>query len=215
MTDMYGVIGTNTPDYLLAKAADGDRVAVSLKPGEGEITRGTVCYRTASGMYAPAAAAAAVITNDLVILDETIDTGNSVGDDAVAEDAAAYRAGHFIESKVHLKSEAALTDAVKVVLRAQGIVFDPVVGTGTFPNGMFTVTYKANNAANPAEDDVTVKELNGATHTALANSVTNFTAPATKSFSKWNTKADGTGTDVSAGGTVTITGDLTLYAVWA
>ena len=212
---MFETIGTNNPTYLLAKAADGDKVAVSLEPGNGTINRGTVLYKKSNGMYAPAAAGNAIITNNLVILDETVDTGNSLTDDSVAEDAAAYRAGHFIESRVKLASNADLTDAVKIVLRAQGMVFDPVVGTDAVENGMCTITYKANNGATPAEADKTYTELIGATHTAKANSVTNFTAPAGKSFSKWNTKADGTGTDVSAGGSVTITGDLALYAVWA
>lgn len=133
---MFETIGTNNPTYLLAKAEGADRVAVSLEPGNGVIPRGTVLYKKGSKMYAPAAAANAVITNDLVILDATVDTGSAPasGETAVAEDAPAYRAGHFIESKVKLASDAAITEAIKIVLRAQGIVFDPVVGTGEFTN---------------------------------------------------------------------------------
>lgn len=133
---MFETIGTNNPTYLLAKAEGADRIAISLEPGNGTVKRGTVLYMKNSKMYAPAAASNAVITNDLVILDETVDTGSAPGsgETAVAEDAAAYRAGHFIESYVKLASDAALTEAVKLVLRAQGIVFDPVVGTGKFDN---------------------------------------------------------------------------------
>jgi hypothetical protein len=133
---MYGVIGTNTPSYLVAKAHDGDRIAVSLEPGNGEIARGTVLYKKSNGMYAPAAAADAVITKMLVILDETKDTGAAPesGDTAIADAAAAYRAGHFVDGTVKLKAGAELTDAVKVVLRAQGIVFEPMEGTEVFDN---------------------------------------------------------------------------------
>ena len=33
-------------------------------------------------------------------------------------------------------------------------------------------------------------------------------------FSKWNTKADGTGTNVTSGGNVTVSANTTLYAIW-
>ena len=36
-----------------------------------------------------------------------------------------------------------------------------------------------------------------------------------QSFSKWNTKADGSGTDKAAASTITMTADVVLYAVWA
>ena len=36
-----------------------------------------------------------------------------------------------------------------------------------------------------------------------------------ESFSKWNTKADGSGTDYAAAASYTADADLTLYAVWA
>ena len=80
-----------------------------------------------------------------------------------------------------------------------------------------TITYKANNSVTPAEDDVKIAALTGSTYTILNNSDSKlgFTAPATKSFSKWNTKADGSGTDYAAAATYTADEDLTLYAVWA
>ena len=80
--------------------------------------------------------------------------------------------------------------------------------------------YKGDYAAMTvySDDPVSVArdfEAAGATHTVLANSTTNFTAPSTKSFSKWNTKDDGSGTDYAAAATITMTADVTLYAVWA
>ena len=151
---------------------------------------------------------------NLVVLADAADTGT--GNSMVAEDASAYRSGRFIDGKVFLKAGDTITAAYKLVLRLMGIVMK--VGaetTATVDNQMFTVTYIANNSADPAEPDYVVKEVSGATHTVLANSVTDFTAPAGKTFSKWNTMADGTGTDKAAAATLTVEADVKLYAVWA
>lgn len=131
---MYKVIGTNNPTCLAAKAKDGERIAIDLTPGKGEIARGTVLFREENGMYSPAAAADAVITKDLVILDETVDTGAEAADGAIAPAARAYRKGHFVPGTVKLKNGAALTEAVMLVLRVQGMVFDPVVSTAEYDN---------------------------------------------------------------------------------
>ena len=114
-----------------------------------------------------------------------------------------------------LKSDATLSDANKVVLRLQNIVFDKAESTGTFDNSTVTITYVANNSVTPAEADKEYGAVKGSTYTILANTVTGFTAPATKSFSKWNTKADGSGTDYAAAASYTASADLKLYAVWA
>ena len=136
MSELYSVAGTSIPDQLLADPQGADVIAIPCKPGNGAIVRGTVMYREASGLYSPAAAANVVETNMLVVLNENVDTGAAPasGDKAVAEDAAAYRAGRFIDGRVKLAGDAALTDAHKVILRKQGIVFDVKEQTATFDN---------------------------------------------------------------------------------
>lgn len=129
---LYEVIGTNNPEYLLADPNGADLIAIPCKPGNGKINRGTVMYRGTDGMWLPASAAEAVDTNMLAVLDESVDTTASA---TVAEDARAFRAGRLIAGKVTLKDGAELTAAVQLALRKQGIVFDQMVGTGTFTNG--------------------------------------------------------------------------------
>ena len=128
---LYEVIGKNNPEYLLADPSGADKIAIPCKPGNGVITRGTVMYRGTDGMWLPAAAANAVDTNFLAVLDESVDTTANA---TVAEDAAAYRAGRLIAGKVTLKDGDALTDAVRLALRKQGIVFDQMESTDTFDN---------------------------------------------------------------------------------
>lgn len=215
--NLFQSIGESNPTYLLSKAQGADKIGINLTPGKGTVKRGTVLFKESNGMYSPAAAADAVITKDLVILDEDIDTGSAPSSTAtaIAETAAAYRAGHFVDGRVFLKNDGVLTDAIKIVLRAQGIVFEPIMDANSaFNNGSNAITYIANNNASPAEANYVDNAMAGS-YTVLANSVTGFTAPATKAFSKWNTKADGSGDDYAAGGTLTVSGDVTLYAVWA
>lgn len=196
---MYEVIGTNTPEYLLADPNGADLIAIPCKPGNGKINRGTVMYRGADGMWLPAAAAEAVDTNSLAVLDESVDTDANA---TIAEDARAFRAGRLIAGKVTLKNGAALTAAIQLTLRKQGIVFDQMV------QDLLTVTYKANGGTG---NDVTDNANANAPYTVKGNQ---FTAPSGKTFSKWNTAADGSGTDYTAAASVTLEESLTLYAVW-
>lgn len=74
-----------------------------------------------------------------------------------------------------------------------------------------TITYYANGATGgtvPAS--VTVDK--GSSYTVSAN--TGSLAKTGYAFTKWNTKADGTGSGYSAGSTMTVTGDVALYAQW-
>lgn len=129
--NMYEVIGTNNPEYLLADPEGADLISIPCEPKNGTIKRGTVVYRKASGMYAPAAAANVVSTNMLAVLDETVDTD---ANETVAEDARAFRGGRLIYSKVFLTGDVALTAANIVVLRGEGIVFDQMDTAAEFKN---------------------------------------------------------------------------------
>ena len=132
---LYEIIGRNNPTYLLSDPRGADVIAIPCEPGNGIVKRGTVMYPKAAGLWAPAAAGNVVASNQLVVLDETVDTtGVESGAKIIAEDARAYRAGHFVRGKVTLANDAAVTAAAEVVLRAQGIVFDQMAGTGTFDN---------------------------------------------------------------------------------
>jgi hypothetical protein len=106
---MYEVIGTNNPEYLLADPQGADVIAIPVEPGNGVIARGTVMYRKTTGLYAPAAAGQATVSNYLAVLDESV---NSNANMVVAEDARAYRAGRLIAKKVTLAAGAAVTAAI-------------------------------------------------------------------------------------------------------
>lgn len=132
---LYEIIGRNNPAYLLADPIGADVIAIPCEPGNGIVKRGTIVYRKDTGLWAPAAADNAIAANQLAVLDETVDTtGAQSAGATIAEDARAYRAGHFVKGKVMLKNDDAVTAAVEVVLRTQGIVFDQMAGTGTFDN---------------------------------------------------------------------------------
>lgn len=220
MSELYSVIGSSTYKNLLADPQGADLIGVPVEPGNGELAAGTVLYRKSNGLWAPAATAQMSTSYQLIVLKEDVDTGATVGAEAVAEDAAAYRAGRFVDGAVKYYNTSAseyqaIDAAGKLVLRHFGIVFNVTEAAAAFDNGSYTITYKANNAT--SEEDVVAVKLAGETYTVLNNSDSSlsFTAPATKSFSKWNTKADGTGTDYAASATYSTDADLVLYAVWA
>lgn len=218
MSELYGVVGQQNYANLLSSPTGADAIGINVELGSGVIPAGTVMYRKSSGLFAPAANDQISTSYYLVVLAEPIDAGASVEAGAVAPEAKAYRAGCFIDGVVKLASGNALSDANKVVLKLNGIVFDQKVGTAnTIENGTVGITYKANNGASPAEEDVVIGAIKGSTYTILNNtdSKLGFTAPVTKSFSKWNTKADGSGTDYAAAASYTASADLVLYAVWA
>nr|DAR77779.1 MAG TPA: hypothetical protein [Caudoviricetes sp.] len=203
---LFEVIGRSIPGYLLADPQGAELIAIPCEPGNGVIKRGTVVYRKSNGMYAAAANAQVTATNMLAVIDETVDTDANAN---VAENARAYRAGRLIYGKVTLASDAALSAANMVVLRGQNIVFDQMDATAPeVGNGKAVITYKANGGTG---DDVVVKTDLGGNYAIAANA---FTAPASKSFKKWNTKADGSGTDYAAAANYTANEDLTLFAIW-
>lgn len=210
--ELYSVIGTKAYKNLLADPRDADPISVNVKPGQGTLAIGQLLYRNANGLYEKATTSQLSTSYDLVVLAE--DLAANTGD--VADVALVLRKGHFIDGKVFYTAGTALTAAYKLVLRQLGIVFDVDSTAGTFNNGSWTITYNPNN---DVDDDKPVSEtaLNGESYTILNNSSAKlgFTAPANKSFSKWNTKANGSGTDYAAAASYTANADLVLYAVWA
>ena len=222
MSTLYGTIGTSTPEHLLSDPLNARPIAIPVEPGNGDIKRGMVMYRKSNGLWAPAGTSQISTSYALAVLNEDISSGASVGTDTIAEVAAAYQTGRFISGKVKYDNSSTptdVTDAHKVVLGLQGIFFDQSVESAPdINNGVFKITYKANNGltGDSAEADVVAAKLPGATYTVLNNtdSSLGFTAPATKEFKKWNTAADGTGTDYAASATYSTDADLVLYAVW-
>lgn len=138
MSELYSTIGTQEYKNLLADPQGAEVIGIPCEPGNGNVEAGTVMYRKESGMYAPAVSAQVTNSNQLVVLKEAVATGAAPeeGAKAIAENAAAYRAGIFVDGAVKLSAGAALTDAHKVILRQQNIVFDKKEGTGTFDNSV-------------------------------------------------------------------------------
>lgn len=136
MSEMYSTIGNRAYSNLLADPQGADLISIPCEPGNGDVAAGTVMYRKSSGLYAPAATAQVTASNQLVVLKEDVATGAAPGSGktATAEDAAAYRAGCFVDGAVKLAAGAAVTAAHKVILRGQNIVFDVKETTGTFDN---------------------------------------------------------------------------------
>jgi len=110
--------------------------------------------------------------------------------------------------------------------KADGSGTDVAVGTGTIPmpsGGLtlyakwvdtYTVAYNPNGGTGTAPTD-SERYASGQEVTAAA-APAGLTAPTDKKFDGWNTQADGSGTDVAAGGTIKMpSGELTLYAKWA
>ena len=80
-----------------------------------------------------------------------------------------------------------------------------VTYSGTPEPSSFTLTYDENGGSGKMD------EQTGTNFTIASNG---FTAPAGYTFKEWNTNAKGSGTTYVAGQQVTLTEDLTLYAVW-
>jgi len=210
METIFNTLGTKTYPELLADPKGYDGVIVPVYPNASALKAGTLLKRNSAGLWEPIATGDVATNVEVVVLMEDL----PVNDTAIATDAAAARAGKFVDGSVTVTGADSLTAAQKLILRKQGIVFAEDIDAPAFANS-YTVTYKANGGTG---DDVVKTEIAGATHTVLGNSGeggTGFTAPEGKQFSKWNTKADGSGTDKAAASTISMTENVVLYAVWA
>ncbi|MCQ2342450.1 MAG: InlB B-repeat-containing protein, partial [Paludibacteraceae bacterium] len=78
----------------------------------------------------------------------------------------------------------------------------------------YTVTYNANGATSGDVPTDGTKYEKNADVTVLGNTAQNPLVKTGYNFDGWNTKADGTGTDYSAGSTFSISANTTLYAKW-
>ncbi|MEE0951781.1 MAG: InlB B-repeat-containing protein [Paludibacteraceae bacterium] len=94
-----------------------------------------------------------------------------------------------------------------------GLIFIGLINNSSASTPTYSVTYDANGATSgsvPTDDD---DYESGATVTVKSN--TGSLAKTGYTFDGWNTKADGTGINYTAGtGTFTISANTTLYAKW-
>lgn len=79
----------------------------------------------------------------------------------------------------------------------------------TPPTPTYTLSYDENGGTGTMDSQ---SAESGQSVTVLANA---FTAPTGYTFQEWNTNGKGSGTKYAAGQSVTLTEDLTLYAVWS
>ena len=77
MVNLYENLGKSADSPLETAGVGFDTASVSLEPGHGVVKRGTVLYRKSAALYAPAAAANILNTNQLVVLREDVDTDAS------------------------------------------------------------------------------------------------------------------------------------------
>ena len=73
----------------------------------------------------------------------------------------------------------------------------------------YTLTYNANTGSNPPAAVTNIPYGSKVTIKGIENMGKTY-----YSFFKWNTKDNGTGTNLNPGDKITITGDVTLYAIW-
>lgn len=121
MSALYNVVGTAVPESLLSDPNGAMKIAVGLTPNKGVVKRGSILYKNGA-TWEFATAANLDGTKQVAILNTEVDTAANT---TIAEDADAYVAGRFVGAKL-LVSGGTLTEAIKLVLRNQGIIVDPI-----------------------------------------------------------------------------------------
>ena len=86
--------------------------------------------------------------------------------------------------------------------------------TWTVTQAWFLYYDKNEVAASGTMDTVAVRRDADDAGRTVTVAACDFTWLPVHTFDKWNTKADGLGTDVAVGSTMTLTSDTTLYALW-
>lgn len=104
---------------ILADAQNAVLKSVVMGSGSGTVPLGAVLYKNAESQWQPAASANIVAGTELAIAMEPVETGDIAGGDGIA--ASALFAGVVVGENLTLTDEAALTDAMLLVLRGQGI----------------------------------------------------------------------------------------------
>ena len=122
---LYQNLGTSPDNNLVADAEGLVRIGAIIHPGEGELDRGTILAKDASGMYKPAVSGA-MTGKMLCILDEAVDSGSDTTGDGVS--ARVYERGTFIYEKVALVSGTLSADD-QVAMRTQGLFLRVLDGT--------------------------------------------------------------------------------------
>ena len=109
-----------------------------------------------------------------------------------------------------ISSIASLNGAVTIKNTGSGssnknLHFDDISITYSCTSTSYTLTYDENGGSG------TMTAATGTSATVAANG---FTAPTGYSFKEWNTDMNGGGTTKAVGASITLTEDMTLYAIW-
>lgn len=88
---------------------------------------------------------------------------------------------------------------------------DEVVHTVILKSGDITITYNGNTSTGGTAPVDSLVYTSGLTTTVKGKGTLEKSS---YEFSKWNTAADGTGTAYDPGDDITVTADVTLYAIW-
>lgn len=212
MGKLFGVIGTSTPRALYADLIDMAVRAVAMEPAtSGALTRGTVIYKKETGLWAAASSENAVATKELAVLNEDVDLAEDPAGN-IAPNAAAIVSGHLLRDKVTLSEGAAVTTSAELALRNQGIYLLAGINSTGYANVVYSVTYKAGTDGTGDDYVETVNDVN-VTLLDLAAAAEKFTQ-AEHHITKFNTAANGSGTDYALGATAALDQNLTLYCIW-
>ena len=107
------------PNSIFASGAGARAIAIAVAAGEGSLKRGSILVRDTDNTYKFAATADVVATNNLVILDEDLETGSD--NTQMATVSRGWSSGVFMSGKLILKSNGALTAANMAALSNMGI----------------------------------------------------------------------------------------------